>query len=65
MEKKSGIKWYSVYSQNGDHQASYDQYFNDAYSWALDCARHIGGYICECGPDQEERVIFNALRKKA
>jgi hypothetical protein len=63
MQKKSGIKWYSVYNQKGEHQASYDQYFTDAYVWAMDCAKHIGGYICECEVGQEEKTIFNALKK--
>jgi hypothetical protein len=63
MEKTPGLKWYSVYNQKGDHQASYDQSFKDAYGWAMDCARHIGGYICDCGLGKEETVVFNALNK--
>jgi len=55
-------RWYSVYNQKGDHQASYDQSLPDAYGWALDCARHVGGYVCECSPNQPEEIIFNTKR---
>ena len=64
MEKKAGIKWYSVYNQKGEHQASYDQFFADAKSWAIDCARHVAGYVCECGIQREETVVYNALDKR-
>lgn len=65
MQIAPGTKWYSVYSQKGEHQASYDQSFKDSYGWALDCARHVGGYICECGVDKEEEVVFNTLKKQS
>lgn len=66
MKKKGqgGISWYSVYNHKGDHQASYDKCFEDAYSWAVDCAKHIGGYVCEAGKDQEEKVIFESIPNK-
>jgi hypothetical protein len=37
--------------------------FQDAYSWALDCARHVGGYVCEAGIDKEETVVFESSKK--
>ena len=63
MQRQSGVKWYSVYNQKGEHQASYDQFFSEAKNWAMDCARHVAGYVCECGVQLEDRVIFDALEK--
>lgn len=65
MKQNPGISWYTVYNSKGAFQASYDMCFRDAYVWAVDCAKHIGGYICECGPDKEETIIFNTVPKKA
>lgn len=62
-KSKPGISWYNVYNSKGDHQAAYDMCFTDAYSWALDCAKHIGGYICEAGVNKEETIIFESSKK--
>jgi hypothetical protein len=65
MKQKPGLSWYTVYSSKGEHQASYDKCFADAYVWAMDCAKHIGGYICECFPNEEEKVVFETSKQKA
>ena len=64
MKQKPGISWYTVYNQKGDFQASYDMCFREAYVWALDCAKHIGGYVCECGDGREEMIVFNTKKSE-
>jgi len=65
MKQQPGLSWYTVYNQKGEHQASYDKCFADAYVWAVDCAKHIGGYIVECAKGGDEKIVFETRVTKA
>ena len=53
-------KQYRVYTKRGEYHHAYNASLEGALSWAIDCAKTVGGSVKEIHENGEEIEVFNS-----
>lgn len=61
---------YRVFDQKNNFHQVFDSVLQGAFSWARDCAKHVGGYVKEYtdqqfADDEEGQVVVDYRAPKA
>ena len=52
-------KQYRVYNKRGEYHHGYNGSLKGALSWAIDCAKRVGGSVREVSNSGKEKELFN------
>ena len=56
-------KQYKVYNKRGEYHHAYNASLQGSLSWAIDCAKSVGGSVKEIYENGKEVEIFNWEKK--
>ena len=54
-------KQYRVYTKRGEYHHAYNASLEGALSWAIDCAKRVGGSVRAVQDNKKETEVFNSV----
>ena len=56
-------KQYRVYNKHGEYHHAYNASLEGALSWAIDCAKRVGGSVRAVQDNNKETEVFNYTKE--